>query len=325
MKILIIKPSSFGDIIQANPTLVALKKAYHKAEVSWLVFDKWQGIVKMFSDLDDTIVWKRGLIGFFQTLKKIKEKKFDLVIDLQGLLRSAIIAKMSGAKQVIGVPGMKEFGWIFVKEVHPEKKKINATLRNLETVKYITNKDFDVQFNMNIPNEIEAPIAGLLNEKKVNNSHKLVALVPEARGKGKQWSAGYYNALISLLLSHDQNIRIILLGTGDSHEYSKGDFIVDLRSKTSIIEMAEVLKYVRVVIGGDTGPLHLASALNIQSIFLFGGSDINETSPYSQNSIVISKQYNCSPCRGRPKCKDYPCLQDIKPEEVFEQVKKWVK
>jgi ADP-heptose:LPS heptosyltransferase len=71
------------------------------------------------------------------------------------------------------------------------------------------------------------------------------------------------------------------------------------------------------VIGGDTGPVHLSSALGVPTIAIFGGSDINETSPVSKNSRVIARDIDCSPCRGRPSCEDYPCLTSIKPEEVF--------
>jgi heptosyltransferase-2 len=88
--------------------------------------------------------------------------------------------------------------------------------------------------------------------------------------------------------------------------------------------MAALLEKCEFVVGGDTGPVHLAAALDVRVAVIFGGSDINETAPISKKTVLLSKNYECAPCRGRPDCSDYPCLKDIKVSEVFEVVKKWI-
>lgn len=133
MKILIIKPSSFGDIIQSDPALVALRDVYPEAEISWLVFDVWSDIIDLFPEVNRKIIWKKdgGLKEYFRVINEIKKEKYDLLIDLQGLLRTAVIARLSGAKEILGVPGLKEMSWFLIKEVNPEKRSENAVLRFL--------------------------------------------------------------------------------------------------------------------------------------------------------------------------------------------------
>ena len=127
MKILIVKPSSFGDIIQANPVLAALKSTWKDCSVDWLVFKQWKEIVKMFPAVDNIITWDRhgGMKAFSSVLKECNKQKYDLVIDLQGLLRTALLVKMMNAKKKIGVSGMKELSWLLVKEPYKRNKKEN--------------------------------------------------------------------------------------------------------------------------------------------------------------------------------------------------------
>jgi len=152
MKILIIKPSSFGDIIQANPALTAFRELYPDAQISWLVFDVWADIIDFFPDLNKKIVWKKGggINEYLRVIREVRKQNFDLVIDLQGLLRTALIAFLSGARRKLGVPGMKEMSWLLIKEVYPEKRALNAAYRSLEPLKLISGKTFEPKFNIRV-------------------------------------------------------------------------------------------------------------------------------------------------------------------------------
>lgn len=321
--ILIIKPSSFGDIIQSNPVLSALKKLYPGCRVTWLVFKEWKDVLELYPGLDGIIEWDRrgGLREYFRVIREIRKNKFDIVIDLQGLLRTAALGALSGAGIRIGVPGMKEFSGLLLKEVFPENAAMNATLRSLETVRYLTNEKQEAVFNITVPEAARKASLDVLR----GTTGRVVSIIPFVRGKAKQWPLKYFEELCSMILKSYPDITIAVIGGKNDRWVLGNKRIMDLCGKTSITELAGVLQRSSVVIGADTGPAHLGAAMNIPSVVIFGGSDINETAPVSKKTALISKYFDCSPCRGRPECRDYDCLKAISPDEVFESAEKWLK
>ncbi|MDR2676598.1 MAG: glycosyltransferase family 9 protein [Endomicrobium sp.] len=311
MKILIIKPSSFGDIIHALPCAKALKKVYSKCEISWIVFSIWAPVVKICLDVDKIITWdkKRGLIGFFDVLKKIDNIEYDLTIDLQGLLRSALLAKFVKSKIKLGVPGMKELSNFLIKEVFPENATMNAMLRNLEPVRFLTGENFYPEINIKVNTTCSDNIF------KINGiSKNFISLLPFARGKGKNWSVTNYNKLISLIDKEYPDVQIVVLGMIKDFGRICSDNvkILDLCGKTKIEDLVNILSKTKIAIGADTGPMHLSSILKTPSVFIFGSSNTNETAPYIGNFSIFSNNNN-------PKN-----INDIKPETIFSEIKKMI-
>jgi ADP-heptose:LPS heptosyltransferase len=309
MKILIIKPSSFGDIIQALPCANALKQAYPGCQINWVVFETWQDIPKLCLDIDEVIVWdrKNGVAGFFEILNKVRQTRYDVVIDLQGLLRSALLAKFAKSKIKIGVPGMKEFSNFLIKEVYPKNADINATLRNLEPVKFLTGNSYQPNVNIKIVSDSDKVLIGN------GVSKDFIAFVPFARGKSKNWSIDNYHKLISLIKNKFFDMQIVVLGSKSNFGDIESKEVIDLCGKTSIYELAELLSKSKIAVGADTGPMHLAAILNVPTVFIFGYSDINETAPYlGKFSLFINKE-------------DKDNINAIKPDNVFLEIEKWVK
>jgi ADP-heptose:LPS heptosyltransferase len=309
MKILIIKPSSFGDIIQALPCANALKQAYPGCQINWVVFKTWQDIPKLCLDIDEVIVWDRqnGIVGFFEVLNKVRQIVYDLVIDLQGLLRSALLAKFAKSKIKIGVPGMKEFSNFLIKEVYPKKSDINATLRNIEPVKFLTGNSYQPNVNIKIVSDSDK----LLMDNGV--SKDFIAFLPFARGKGKNWGIDNYHKLVSLVKDKFFDMQIVVLGSNSDFGKIESKEVIDLCGRTSIDELAGVLSKSKAAVGADTGPMHLAAILNVPAVFIFGCSDINETAPYlGKFSLLINKE-------------DKDNINAIKPENVFLEIEKWIK
>ena len=322
MKILIVKPSSFGDIIQASPILQAIKSKWKDSLTDWLVFKQWKQVVELFPNVNNIKCWDRkgGIKAFFEILKECNKENYDLVIDLQGLLRTAIFCKLLKAKQKIGVSGMKELSWLFLKEPYKRDKNENAVIRNLNSLSYITKEKYEPHFNVKIDN-----VSDIFGECGIKKDDTLVAFVPFSRGKTKTWNADNYIVLANMIKSVNKDIKIIVLGSKSDYGKIKSDDIIDLCGKTNIKELAEVLSICKLAIGADTGAMHLANAIGIKNVFIFGGSDIKETSPYGNNAKVITENLSCSPCRGKCKFDKEKCLEQIKPDKVFESVKEWIK
>lgn len=323
MKILIVKPSSFGDIIQANPILQAIKQKWRDSLIDWLVFKQWKQVVELFPNVNNIKCWNRkgGIKAFFDVLKDCNKENYDLVIDLQGLLRSAIFCKLLNAKQKVGVSGMKELSWLFLKEPYKRNKNENAVIRNLNSLSYITKEQYTPIFNINT-NVVSYDI---LKKFNMEATDKIVAFVPFSRGKTKTWNSDNYIILSQMIKPLNEQIKIIVLGSQEDYGKIKSDNILDLSGKTNIKELAEILSVCECAIGADTGAMHLANAIGIKNIFIFGGSDIKETAPYGNNSKVLSANLSCSPCRGKCKFDKEKCLEQIKPNEVFENLKQWIK
>lgn len=323
MKILIVKPSSFGDIIQANPILQAIKSKWKDSLIDWLVFTQWKQVVELFPNINSIKCWDRkgGLKAFFETLKECNKENYDLVIDLQGLLRTAMFCKLLKAKQKIGVSGMKELSWLFIKEPYKRNKNENAVIRNLNSLSYITKEKYEPCFDV----KVDTISYNILYKYGIEKDDKVVAFIPFSRGKTKTWQTNNYVVLANMLKDFNKNIKIIILGSQTDYGKIKSNNIIDLCGKTNIKELAEILSICEIAVGADTGAMHLANAIGIKNIFIFGGSDIKETAPYGKNSKVISANLSCSPCRGKCKFNKEKCLEQIKPNDVFEDIKEWIK
>ncbi len=326
MKILIIKPSSFGDIIQANPVALALRRSYPHAHITWLVFDVWADVLSCFPEIDEVMVWKKsgGLGDYFDIISRIRAEKFDIVIDLQGLARTGVLSRLSGAKVRIGVPGLKECSWLLEKEVFPESAGINAAMRNLETVRFLSGKPQEVVFSLSIKDVVIQEADRIIKAAGTLENDPLIALVPSSRGKGKEWPVGHFRELLTHIFVSRPNAKVLMLGgKGDFYIFS-GKGSIALCGKTSLLQLFGLLKRCKVVVGPDTGPIHLAAALGVPVVVLFGGSDVNETAPAVEKISILKKDYPCSPCRGHTTCVGYPCLRDIAPQEVMEALSKWL-
>lgn len=323
MKILIVKPSSFGDIIQANPMLQAVKTKWKDCLVDWLVFTQWKQVVELFPNIHNIKCWDRkgGIKAFFKALKECNKENYDLVIDLQGLLRTAIFCRLLKSKQKIGVSGMKELSWLFLKEPYKRDKNENAVMRNLNSLSYITKEKYVPCFDI----KTDKSLNNILQEYGIIKDDKIVAFVPFSRGKTKTWDTNNYIVLAEEIKKSNRNIKIIVLGSKQDYGKIKSENIVDLCGKTDIKKLAQILSICEFAVGADTGAMHLANAIGIKNLFIFGGSDIKETAPYGNNAKVITANLSCSPCRGKCKFNKEKCLEQIKPDKVFESIKEWIR
>ena len=287
----------------------------------------WEGAITLFPGVTSRIIWnkKGGLKEIFRIISEVRKSRFDLVFDLQGLFRTAVVAFFSGAPVNIGVPGMKEFGWLLVREAYPQSRSLHAVQRCLEAVRWLTGRKYDAKFDLAVPSGADSDAGNMIKDAGFGGDVVLLGIVPHARGRAKNWPDEHYIKLLDLLKTLQKKVVAVILGSKESAGRFLGKDILDLCGRTSIVQLAAVLKRCSAVVGGDTGPVHIAAALGVQTLTLFGGSDINETSPLGPGAVNLTRNYPCSPCRARPVCRDFRCLSEIRPEEVFEEIRKKIK
>jgi lipopolysaccharide heptosyltransferase II len=332
-KILIVQPSRIGDIIFSLPTLAAIKQRYPHARLSWIVDERCYEILEGNPFLENIFIWNRkqkSIKYYVDLMKTLREQKFDLSIDLHGLAKSAMLVKLTGAKFKIAsssTNGMREFSWLFSKEIKSQEKR-HCVERHFEVAKYLNCSD-DINYPIHIPEESFKSVRDKLLKENVN-LEKIVGIHPGGGWIPRRWAASKY-AKLSKRLKDELHTDIVLVGGKEGGSSEKGlneeiiaeagVSITDMTGNVTLKELCAFLKICKVFVGNESGPMHIATALNVDSIAILGPTNAKRTGPYNGSTKVIQHKVDCQPCRNR-NCKDPICMQSVTVEEIFGEVKK---
>lgn len=287
MKILIIKPSSLGDIIHTLPVVQALKDHWPEAEIDWLVFDTFKEVVGLCPLISEILVFQRhrwnrltcqGEVARFIS-SELRKKEYDLVIDLQGLLRSGLLTYATRAPRKIGLQDAREGARFFYNEiVHWSEPKLHAIDRYLKTMDHLGIAVSSVRFPM--------ALAGRLNplvERRLPET-PFVLVNPFSRGEFKRWRLSGFQEVMGFA----PDIPFVIIGQkGDAAEASllAGRNIINLAGQTTMLDMVHLVARSSGLLTNDSGPMHLGVALGVPVVALFGqgASDPALTGPYGKN------------------------------------------
>lgn len=336
--ILIIKMSSLGDVIHALPFSAALRSLYPKAKISWMVHPQFSGFLPDPPTIDEVLYFDKvafnkmsipGKISFLREFRKeLHAKDFDLVIDLQGLFKSAIVAWLTGCPNRIGYCEMREGSGLVSKAICGSHSDDHVIERYLDVSRHLGADIGTIEFPLpNLDKEIVT-----IKEKLTASgmkAEKYVVFVPGARWETKEWPPKHYAELADKITEDDT--YVVLAGGPDEKEKAalieaaaETDKIIDLTGKTSLRELAALIKGCEVYISGDTGPLHFAAALKKPLIAMYGPTKAERTGPYgSDNITVLTSAANCAGCLKK-HCNDWHCMHDITPDMVYQEYRKIV-
>jgi heptosyltransferase-1 len=332
LKILILKPSSLGDVIQALPVLRLIKRHLPKSEVYWWLDVNLVPLLQGDPDIAGIFPFQRKRWASIHrwpeivtSLRELRGKRFDYAIDLQGLARSAIFAWLSNADVLIGLDnareGQREGARAFYDLTPPSSAPGTHAVDRYAAVLPLLNIPVRWDFDW-LPKRAEA--AASVEKKWSPKASQWVLLIPGARWENKLWPVENFAATVKLL-ANDPDLKFAVLGSADDkqlgHTISAAapGRVLDLTGQTSLHEMIEWLRLARLVIGNDTGPMHVAAALGTPIVALFGPTDPRSAGPFRQlNNVLQSDFPPCIPClKGR--C-FYPeriaCLKAITPAQV---------
>jgi len=343
-RILIVKPSSLGDIIHSLPVLWELRKRFPDAFIGWVVKEVWQDVIADNPLIDHLIILKKGVSGIISAIHEARSLKFDTVIDLQGLFRSGVITFFSGATDRLGFSNARELAPIFYNnKVVVPPGKMHAVDRYMLTIGALPSPQIPLnQIPLNPPfvkgeiGKLEFPlyisiedaewVKQFLLENNLNDKKPLIAINPSARWVKKRWPAASYSALINQLIK-ELKAGIIIVGSKDDIPIAEeitslvNERIYIATGKTSIKRLAALLEKVNLLITNDSGPMHIAAALGTPAAALFGPTDPELTGPYGRGHVVLRKNPDCSPCMRRPCTKGKPvCMEAITADEVVKAV-----
>lgn len=336
-RILIIKPSSLGDVVHAIPFIRIFKLYYKKSEIYWWIEKNYAPLIENDVDINGIFYFDRKCVSspirfihFLKETLRMLSFKFDMVIDLQGLLRSALMARLSNGVRVIGLDTAREGASSFYDEVVPVyESKLHAIDRLLSVLEYLKIPiiwDFEW-----IPKNSLAYDA-ISRRLKANGKSRWIGIVPGARWFTKRWPPHLYSQVIAEISSRYPDVRFGIIGSKDelnlAIQVASGapEKCEIMAGNLTLPELVEFIRQCWLFISNDTGPMHIAAALRCPTIAIFGPTDPNKTGPYGQLYNVLSSSIECAPCFSR-RCvtkEKLKCLYSISPLKVVEKASFWL-
>lgn len=322
--------SSLGDVIHTLPLVRVLKKYIKSAEIDWVVNEEYTILLNGNPDINEIIPFRRrdwlSFFGFFKHRKEIKnfathlkKKHYDVVIDVQGLFKSAIVVAMASGKRTLGFENAREFSnFLYDEKIKGDYSKhaVERYLQFAESLGIKWNKE-DLFFHIPSKDIDRENLKKKLNSLSDKN---IVVFCPFTRWETKVWDEENFHKLEELLESLDLEIVWI----GSKNEKLKKDVKNNFIGVFNLLELYELMKISRFVVTCDSGAMHLASCANANIFALFGPTSDIRTGPYNlkgKNYIIKKSNLECAPCFDKAcKRNDKACMS-FSAEEVFDIIK----
>ena len=320
LRILIVKPSALGDIVHALPLLHLLRQRFPAAHITWLVTPAFASLLEGHPLLDDVIrfdrrgmaTWWRSPAAAAQLLRfalRLRREKFDLVIDLQGLLRSGWIAWQTRAAVRVGFDYAREGApWFYTHRLSTPSHERHAVERYLDVAEALGCGRGPVVFDFAINDADRRAVS-----KMTGGTGRYAVLLPGTNWDTKRWPAEHFGELVGPL--RDEVGDVFIAGGPDVAPLAFAG-ATSLAGKTSLRQLAALLERAAVVIANDSGPMHIAAALGRPLVALYGPTNAVRTGPYARNDAVLQLDLPCRPCYSR-KCSHQSCLRWITTSHVM--------
>lgn len=293
LEILVVKPSSLGDIIHGLQVVQSLRLQRPDCRVTWIVREIFAPLVEACEVVDEYIIYYRhgGLKAFWRLLHTIRQKHFDVVLDLQGLARSGLMTGVARCPLKIGRSDAREGASFFYHEKAPlpqERKKAHA-IDILRQFLPLLECDTRLSWPLIFKEDSQADFASLIP------SRPYLLVFPESRRSEKQWKG--FEVLRLLLNKRFPEYTVVFAGNDSSAKKADdlidADLLIDLRGKSSLRALISLINQSSLVIANDSGPVHLASALLKPVLALFGPTQPQRYGPYPLDQST--NHFLCAP------------------------------
>jgi heptosyltransferase-1 len=343
-KILILRLSAVGDVIRTLPAVKALKEYYPCAFISWMVEEPSKALLESQPEIDEVILFPRrkwaeeikSVRRVWRTISEmrrfilsLRERSFDVALDFHGILKSGILSFLSGAHKRIGFDrrSSKEGNFFFSNvKVRLSDERMSRFQQNFALLRGMGLEVKSFHPKLYIPAEdreyVESYLHPLLNSLK----KPLIAIHPGTSKKTvyKRWMPILYAQLADRLI-RESKADVIFTWGPDELTWVEGirkemtePSILGPRTE-SLTQLGEVYRHCDLYVGGDTGPMHIASLMGIPVVVIYGPTDPIVNEPFGKH-VKVRKEVGCNPCRNR-SCKELACMRRITVDDVFEATK----
>jgi lipopolysaccharide heptosyltransferase I len=335
-RFLIVRLGAFGDIVHAIPVAAALSRAFPSARIDWLVSAKHRELLDLVPIIDRPLAIKdRGEAGggmsLVPAIRELRRSRYDVAFDLQGLLKSAALARLSGAQRVVGFSSTylrERLARPFYTDVYdpggggmydPAERShvVQMNLGLLTTIGVtVGSPEFPIE-------RVDTEIAREMRER-AGNRYALVN--PGAAWPNKRWPAARYGAVARAIAERHGLKTIVSWGPGEEplaqEVVSEGSGAALLSPRTSIVDLLALIRGATLMISGDTGPTHLAAALGTPIVGIYGPTRPSRNGPWAPADITISRDSVCQ-CHHLRRCtRERMCLLDVESAEVVDAVER---
>ncbi|MEI8011299.1 MAG: glycosyltransferase family 9 protein [Candidatus Omnitrophota bacterium] len=335
--ILVIKLGAIGDIILSSPAFKALRQRFPHAHICCLTGEAGAALMHGCPYVDDVLVYDhkgkgKGITGFIPVLKQLLRYRFDKVIDFQNNTRSHMLAALCMPRFSYGYRNNK-LGMLLtdgIMDDQPDLSPVRHQFRILEKLGIVYGEDFHLEM---WPRRDEHDYAcRLLNDQWIDEKNHLVVgmnIAASERWVSKNWPLTAMVELCDRLAA--DGIRVVVMGMEKDREIAR-QLMMKTKSKpavlvgkTNILQLAALIARCRIFITPDSAPLHVASAMNVPVVALFGPTNPRRHIPPGR-VCVVEKGMTCRPCYS-PQCRlgTQACLKDITAQEVYLEIKKFFK
>lgn len=338
-KILIIRTDRIGDVILTLPMAYVLKKNNPNAHVSMLIQQYTFELVEENINVDDIIFYDNGQsrIPFFDLVKTIRSKKYDVVFHTHPRARLALITWLAGIPMRIGT-GYRWYSFMFNKKVYEHRR--SADFHELEYNLHLLNaigykaEDGTIMPSLQIQQNAKEKVDSLLKEFGIQSNHKLVILHPGSGRSSRDWSKKNFG-ILGRQLSELSDVKVVVTG-GKSEQrlveevqIHSANAIIPLVNRLTLNEYGALAKHAMLFIANSTGPIHIAAAVGTMVIGLYPQVKTLSAArwgPYTKKKIIftpVNKQANCKKCL-HSKDGSCECMDSITVDEVFTAAKKYL-
>ncbi len=318
-RLLIVRLGALGDIVHALPVAAAIRRAWPRARIDWVVDERYRAVLSLVRGLDHVIEVRTN--GWPAAIPALRRARYDFAIDLQGLLKSAVLARASGARRVIGFGAghLREgAARMFYTDAVTPAAGLHVIGKNMAMLAAIGVGDDRREFPIDAPDTgIDARVRSVLG---IAPGARYAIINPGAGWPNKQWPPERLGATARHLSARHAMKSVVLWGpreqalAGEVAAASGGSAVV--APETTLADLVGLCRAAGLIVSGDTGPLHLAAALGTPAVSLFGPTDPARNGPWRPEDVAVSRFDRCD-CHHKRRCRrPSPCLMDVTVEEM---------
>ena len=326
-RFLIVRLGALGDIVHAIPVAAALRRSFPDARIDWLVGAKHRELLDLVPVIDRRLVFQDS--SFVSAIRELRSARYDVTFDVQGLIKSAALARSSGAPRVVGFSASyarERLARAFYTDAHDPGR--GATYDRRET-RHI------VEINLGLLQTIgltvarpEFPIeqvdSAAARQLAAQFGGRYALLNPGAAWPNKRWPPARFAAVARALGERHGLPSAVLWGPGEQplaeEIVAASAGAAALAPKTTIADLVAVARGASLMVSGDTGPAHVASALGVPIVGIYGPTRPSRNGPLSVSDVTVTRDATCE-CHHLRRCtRDRMCLEEIAVDEVIDAV-----
>jgi heptosyltransferase I len=321
-KILIVRLGALGDLVHALPVVAALRERYPDAQIDWLVDAKHAAVLQLVPVISRRVVVDSRRWGAaFGAVRALARERYDAAVDLQGLVKSAAFARLSGAARVIGFARAhlrEKLAAGFYSEACGPGDVRHVVDKTLSVLALFGIAERRRRFPIVVPESASREAVGERVRRDGMRGHALIN--PGAAWPNKRWPPGRFGEVASMLAGRHALLPVVVWGPGEqaiaAAVVAASNGTAMAAPPTGIGDLLALAHGARLMVSGDTGPLHLASAVGTPVVALFGPTDPARNGPWEAADISLSRFAECV-CHYERQCRrNRGCIEDLTVEDV---------